>query len=137
MNIDRLKSDLIRHEGMRLKPYKDTIGKLTIGIGRCLDDVGISEDEALMLLEHDLESAIKWVRTLVDFDSLDTVRQEVLVNMAFNVGIARLREFVHMLNAVAEGDFEKASKEMLDSVWAGQVGARALELAERMRTGTI
>lgn len=136
MNRLALKARLIRDEGLRLKPYKDTVGKLTIGVGRNLDDRGISVDEARMMFDHDIddhenELRAKWPH----YDKLDDVRQEVLLNMAFNLGVPGLLKFVNTLAAVVAGDFDVAAYGMLHSKWASQVGKRASRLAEEMRTG--
>ena len=136
--MDRYRTKLLvkRHEGLRLKPYKDTVGKLTIGYGRNLEDVGITLEEAELMLEHDLDRALKDAREVIaGFDELDEVRQAVLVDMAFNLGRAGLAGFRNMRAALALGDFERAADEMLDSLWARQVGRRAQELADMMRSG--
>lgn len=132
----KLKVQLVKHEGLRLKPYRDTVGKLTIGVGRNLDDVGISKDEAAMMLDADitkvdqaLGNALPW------WDALDDVRQRVLANMAFNLGVLGLLKFKRTLARVAAGDYSAAADEMLSSKWAAQVGARATELAAMMKTG--
>ncbi len=131
-----LSEDLERDEGLRLKPYTDTVGKLTIGIGRNLDDVGISEVEARMMLQEDirragkaLDSRLPWWRTMAD------ERQDVLLNMAFNLGIGRLLGFKDALAKMQAKDWAGAASELLDSTWAKQVGARATRLAEQMRRG--
>lgn len=136
MDADRLRSDLVRDEGLRLKPYRDTVGKLTIGVGRNLDDVGISQPEALVLLSSDIERVVSDLTARVPcWVALDEVRQRVLANMAFNLGISRLLGFVQTLSAVQSGRWADASVAMLSSVWAQQVGPRATRLAEMMRTG--
>ena len=87
MNLDRLKKALREHEGLCTRQYKDTVGKLSIGIGRNLDDVGISEQEAFFMLDNDISRAIELVgKILPEFQELDDLRQKVLVNMAFNMG---------------------------------------------------
>jgi len=133
-----LAEQLLRHEGLRLKPYRDSVGKLTIGVGRNLDDVGISESEAMLLLEHDIARAEGAVTARLPWvGMLDQTRKNVLVNMAFNMGINNLLLFQRFLSATAMGDWELAAKEMLDSLWAKQVGKRAIELAEIMRSGEV
>ena len=125
-----LRDQLIQHEGIRLSPYRDTVGKLTIGVGRNLDDMGITRDEALFLLDNDIlraQSAV--IHALPWSTTLDRPRFEVLVNMAFNLGINGLLGFAKFLAALQAGDYPTAAQEMLDSRWATQVGQRALELA--------
>lgn len=136
MNRDRLRALLIKHEALRLKPYADTAGKLTIGVGRNLEDVGISEQEAMFLLENDIGKAVAYCRQAFPwFNALCDSRQNVVASMAFNLGAAKLAEFKKMLAAIAKSDFETAANEMLCSAWAGQVGPRAVELAQMMRDG--
>lgn len=134
--MNRLREMLLRHEGLRLKPYRDTVGKLTIGCGRNLDDVGITKEEALALLAHDLDRAI---REAIDnfswFKSLNKPRQDVVLNMLFNLGLHRFCGFKRMIAALSAQNYEVAAIEMLDSLWAKQVGLRAIELAQIMRTG--
>lgn len=133
MDVEQLVHELIPDEGIRLKPYKDTKRKLTIGIGRNLDDVGISMDEALTLVHNDIARAAKlldehfpWWRTLTDD------RQRVLANMAFNLG-GRLLEFQNTMGEIQAGQYEAAAARMQASLWARQVGPRAVRLAERMK----
>lgn len=136
MNRTRLKLQLVKHEGLRLKPYTDTVGKLTIGVGRNLTDRGISEDEAQTLLEHDINEAWRICQVLVPgFDGLPEPQQHALLDMAFNMGQPHLATFSRMLAAVNARDFNRAAAEMLESKWATQVGARARTLAALMRTG--
>jgi lysozyme len=135
---EKLKEMLIREEGLKLKPYRDPVsGKLTIGVGRNLEDVGISEDEAMYLLENDIRRAEETAGHCcaahgVLFENLPEEAQLVLVDMAFNMGY-RLKSFRRMFTALRRGDFEEAAKEMLDSKWARQVGRRAENLAEIMK----
>jgi lysozyme len=136
MDAQVLAQELLRDEELRLKPYRDTVGKLTIGVGRNLEDRGITRDEALELLEHDitrvaaeLDAALPWWRTLSE------PRQRVLANMAFNLGTQGLLEFQHTLGLVRAGKYSEASDAMLQSKWAHQVGPRASRLAVMMRDG--
>jgi lysozyme len=136
--LDRsaLVAELIRDEGLRLRPYVDSVGKTTIGIGRNLTDVGISRDEATLLLEHDIDRACRGLDELMPWwKGLDDVRQRVLVNMSFNLGIAVLMGFHNTLQAVREARWQDAHDGMLASLWAHQVGDRAKRLAEMMLTG--
>jgi len=131
MRTDKIVEQLIKHEGLRLKPYKCTSGKLTIGIGRNLEDNGITKEEALYLLYNDIDACvIDLYREIPLIKDLNGDKQEVLVNMCFNLGINRLLKFKKFLSALKSGDFKEARKEMLNSAWAFQVGNRALELAD-------
>lgn len=133
---DKLTDMLVDHEGMRRKPYRCTAGKLTIGVGRNLDDRGISPDEAMYMLANDirdsrreLSAAFPW------FDKLDEVRQAVLIDMCVNLGLSRLQGFRNTLALIGVGKCEAAAQEMLNSKWAEQVGRRAQRLSRMMATG--
>src|SRR5690606_13081441 len=131
-----LKQQLIVDEGVRLKPYRDTVGKLTIGVGRNLDDKGLRLHEAMALLENDMRDAEDDAAYLFrNFESLSDARKAVVVNMAFNMGRDVLRTFRRFIAAVEACDWEKAAVEMLDSKWARQVGPRAERLASEMKKG--
>lgn len=133
---ERVRKQLMIDEGLRLKPYRDSVGKLTIGIGRNLDDVGISALEAYDLLDHDIDRAIiQLVGRFPWFNDLNEARQAVMVNWCFNIGIESLSGFRNTLAALRAGDFVAASKGMLASKWARQVGPRATRLARIMLTG--
>lgn len=132
-SVDEL---LIYHEGLRLKPYADAGNKLTIGVGRNLEDSGITRDEALLLLHNDigrvtnaLDEKLPWWKSLSD------VRKKVLISMAFNLGVGGLLKFNGMLSALQDGDYATAAEQMLASKWASQVGTRAIELAYMMENG--
>ena len=129
MDRESLKGELIVSEGLRLKPYRCPAGKLTIGVGRNLDDRGISEAEAMVLLDNDiliveaeLDHALPWWRTLPDKP------QRAVADMAFNMGVPRLLGFRRMLEALQRGDYDTPSAEAQDSQWAKQVGIRALRV---------
>jgi|TARA_R110000824_G_scaffold137716_3_gene302335 lysozyme len=137
MNLDALEQQLVEHEGLRLDMYKDTMGIATIGVGRNLEHVGLrTEAEARFLLRSDIlailaemEVALPWL------NELDEIRQRVLLDMAFNLGVAGLCKFTATLDHVEARRFDQASVEMLDSRWADQVGQRAVRLSEMMATG--
>ena len=119
-------------------PYTDTVGKTTIGYGRNLTDNGLSSREAFTLLEHDVDEAIADLSATYSwFARLDGVRQRALVNMRFNLGPHRFRQFRQTLAATEAGDYRTASTQMLKSKWAGQVGQRAVRLARMMATGSV
>ena len=134
--MSRLHDMLIRHEGLRLKPYLDTKKKLTIGVGRNLDDVGITRDEAWALLNNDIARVRREVkRAFPWFSKVNPVRKDVVLNMVFNLGLQRFRGFRKAIAAIKAKDWDEAARQMLDSRWAGQVGRRARELAAMMRRG--
>jgi len=134
MSYDLIKRDIRRDEGLRLKPYKDSVGKLSIGYGRNLDDIGITEEEAEILLAHDLYNAMQGLdHALPWWRNLDALKQRGLWNMAFNLGVPRLLKFKKMLAALQRGDWSAAADEALDSRWATQVGDRAKRIAELFR----
>lgn len=133
LGIDRIADQLIHDEGMRLDMYKCSAGKWTIGVGRNIEDRGISETEAMYLLHNDIRSCYQELqRNFNWFEELNTSRQEVLVNMCFNLGISRLMSFVKMLRALKKGEYVKAAYEMRDSKWYDQVGSRAERLCSIM-----
>lgn len=139
MNYDREKliDLIIYHEGLELKPYRCTAGHLTIGIGRNLDDRGITEDEARFLCQNDVDIVEQELTRKFPFIvGFGDVRIRVLLDMAFNLGVPRLSAFSNMWAALEEGDFKQAAVEMLDSRWARQVGRRATNLSQMMETGT-
>lgn len=130
-----LKELLIRHEDLRLKPYRCTAGKLTIGVGRNLESRGISKEEALFMLENDISQTLSECRTFPWFDQLDNVRQAVIASMVFNLGLSKFGQFKRTIAALEAGDHAKAAAEMVLSDWFTQVGNRGPELVEMMRTG--
>ena len=148
---------LVEHEGYRQFVYKDTLGIDTVGIGRNLEDRGITKEELDHLdipnikavYEHGLEYADavylacndieiveeELLRHHACVEDLSATRQMVLMDMAFNMGVPRLLKFKKMWAAIHAGEFETASVEMLDSRWALQVGKRSQKAALRMRLG--
>jgi lysozyme len=132
-----LMRQLTRDEGMRLKPYSDSVGKLTIGVGRNLTDCGISGEEAQFLLEADVRKAAADVEKYLPWAlALDQARLGALINCAFNLGIGGLLKFRHALEALQAGNYGAAAEQLLDSEWASQVGPRAVRIAEQIKTGS-
>jgi len=130
-----IEEQLTRDEGLRLRPYIDTVGKWTIGVGRNLSDRGITAQEARILLEHDIEICEQELEFRLPWaPAMDPERWFVLVNMCFNLGITRLLGFKKALAAMQLEAWELAAKEMLDSKWASQVGDRAKRLAKQIVT---
>ena len=131
-----LRDQLVRDEGRRLKPYRDQLGILTIGVGRNLEANGISYDECDLMLDNDIARFEAAVRVRLPWSGcLTAPRHAVLVGMAFNMGVGGLLAFRRMLTACEHGDYAEAAREMLDSRWAGQVGDRAQRLAQQMESG--
>jgi lysozyme len=129
-------SQLRRDEGDAEFPYVDTAGKQTIGIGHNLTDKGLSAVIRQMIYQEDFREADDALRTRLPwFAALDDARQGVLLNMCFNLGFEKLEGFPKLLQAAAQGDWETAANEMRDSLWAKEVGERAVRLEQQMRTG--
>ena len=130
--IRQLKID----EGLRLKPYKDSVGILTIGYGHNLEDKGIPIDiaEKLLLLDvsdviNDLNRVFPW------YHEMEPARQDVFINMCFNLGLKKFMGFQKFLSACKQKNWTTAADEMMDSKWAKQVGIRAERLKEIMLKG--
>lgn len=136
MNRDAIVKLIIKHENIRLKPYVDTTGNTTVGIGRNLSAKGISYQEAIYLLSNDIDECINdLLKIFPNFVQIGEVRQVALVDMRLNLGPAGFRGFVKMIGAISAYKWDIAVKEMRDSLWAKQVGYRAEELVEMMEIG--
>lgn len=136
MDMSKLINTLRRHEGVKNTLYKCTSDKWTIGVGRNLEDVGLSEEEIDMLLQNDITRTEELLDEYMDWWSdLDYVRQDAMINFVFNVGIGTAMKFKKAMTALEEGDYEIAADEMMDSNWSKQVGDRAVEVTEMIRTG--
>ena len=149
--MSKLLEQLKKHEGYRQHVYKDTMGLDTIGYGYCLSrnplkltdnelniyrKEGIKEPTAAYILMNCIDEFRKTLLVKIEgFNNLDEVRQNVLINMAFNIGIGGLLKFKNTLAHIRSGQYELAAAEMLDSTWARQVHGRAKELALQMKTG--
>lgn len=132
MNLKKIKESIENFEGLELKPYTCPLGRLTIGFGRNLQDNGITKSEAEMLLDNDLlNTKLELEDRLPIFTKLDDVRQDVLIQMAYNMGVPKLLGFkktigfletaVFYFNRGEVGSamtaFQYASREMLNSKW--------------------
>ena len=136
MNRAKLLEELTLDEGLRLKPYLCTAGKLSIGVGRNLDDVGITRAEAMTLLDNDIaRCADELDRVLPWWRRMSEGRQRALLNMCFNLGITRLRAFQRTLRALEDGRYDDAAARCLESKWAAQVGQRAHRISDLIRRG--
>ena len=141
MNIDKLKKQIIANEGMRKTAYKDTLNNWTIGVGHLIKipdeeyllDKELTDLEVDQILTTDLNQAIDDARKFIDQDSIPEEAFHVVVDMAFNLGLPKLMRFQNFQQALKENDYSKASREMLDSLWAKQLPNRSKRLAKQMR----
>lgn len=136
---DLLVARLVAHEGIRLYAYKDTKDYCTIGVGRCIEPhigKGLTEDEAFFLLRNDIQDFRNQLTKYPWFIAQDKVRQDALIELAFNMGLSHLLDFKMMIAALTNKQYMLAGEELLDSLWSRQVGMkRANDLARRLQTG--
>jgi lysozyme len=145
MNIEALREQLKVDEGVKYEIYKDHLGYPTFGIGHLIteddpehgepDGTEISEDRVNEIFESDVAKFVSEAKILFpDLDELPDVAQQVIVNMAFNMGRPRLSKFKNFIAGVNDRDWVRAAEEMMDSRWADQVGARATRLRNLILT---
>ena len=136
--IDKLVTDLTLEEGFRAHSYVCTAGAITVGVGRNIDadagGLGISEDEAQLMLKNDITRCINELENLSWFNDLDSKRQSVIIHLNFWIGTPRMLMFKNMITALQAGDFNLAASELLDSKLARDIPARATRLAEELRS---
>ncbi len=133
MNVTEL---IKSNEGLRLKPYHCTAGKLTIGYGRNLDDKGISEAEAESMLWADIAECRRWIsETLPWSRHLDTVRLAALTDLRYNLGGPRLLTFKKFMAAMEAGNYAAAGAELVDSLWYTQVRDRGPRIVKLIQLG--
>jgi lysozyme len=143
LKTDEMREELIsmlkQHEGVETHAYKCSESKTTIGVGRNVDKnggLGLSDDEVDYLLQNDIDRVVVELDSEYDwFSDLDEVRQDAMIDISFNLGQTRLRGFKNALSAMAEGDWDEAADQFMDSRWSGQVGDRAKNLTDMIRTG--
>jgi lysozyme len=134
--IDNLKQQLIDHEGFRAKPYKCPAGKLTIGVGRNIEDNGISVEEAEFMLENDIKRCIEELRDIFkDFDTFGENQKMALIDFIFNIGKTTFLKFKKTISAIKNQDWEETSKEMQNSLWYKQVGNRGKFIVNQIKKG--
>lgn len=136
--MSKLHKLIKKHEGLVLHAYQDHLGFWTIGYGRLIDPKrggGITEQEAEFLLENDLTRVRRELMRFDWFDDLDSVRQELMVAIAFQLGVKGLLNFKKTIRYIILGEYAEAAHEMLDSAWARQTPERAMEMSVMMRTG--
>ena len=145
MNIEALREQLKIDEGVKYEIYKDHLGYPTFGIGHLItendpehgkpDGTKISEDRVNEIFETDVAKFVSEAKILFpDLDELPDVAQQVIVNMAFNMGRPRLSKFKNFIAGVNDRDWTRAAEEMMDSRWATQVGDRAIRLRNQILT---
>lgn len=137
--IDNLSEQLIRDEGEILHAYQDSLGYWTIGVGHLIDarkGGSIPQVVSRQLLALDISRATQGLLVALPWlKQLDEIRLAALVNMAFNMGVHNVLMFSKTLSLLREGKYAEAAGEMLNSVWATQVGDRANRLARQIETG--
>ncbi len=134
--MSKLVEQLKRHEGIRTHAYQCTANMTTVGVGRNIDEdggLGLSIDEIEFLLENDIRRCKQELIALPWFPEIDSVRQDALINMCFNLGMTRLLGFKNALTAMSVGDYDKAADEFMDSRWAKQTPNRAKAMAKTMK----
>tara|TARA_R100001086_G_scaffold168135_1_gene91352 strand:+ start:1755 stop:2174 length:420 start_codon:yes stop_codon:yes gene_type:complete len=136
MDRNRLIDQLRIHEGVEKTVYNDSEGIPTIGVGRNLRDRGLSDDEIDYLLSNDIDIVVDELDKVMPWwKDLDEVRQRVLCDLVFNLGMPRFSGFKKSISYMKQQMWDQAADELLDSKWARQVGRRAQTLSEMMRTG--
>lgn len=133
--IARLAKQLQIEEGVKLRLYRDTAGKLTIGMGHNIEDLGISPAVADLMAQEDIANTLHWLSQFAWFSNADEVRQAVIANMSFNLGPGGLLHFPRMLAAVQAKLYDAAADEMVHSEWYKQVATRGARLVQMMRSG--
>ncbi len=138
--VQNLAKQLTIDEGVESQAYKDSLGLLTIGIGRLIDPSvpgsGLRPDEIEYLFNNDLKDRIeKLSKEIPWFLELDEARQGVLLNMSFQMGVTGFLKFKNTLALIKEGRYTEAATAMLQSKWAKQTPKRAARLAKQMLTG--
>lgn len=124
-----LTEQLIRHEGLRALPYQDSLGVWTVGVGHNMT-VPLTHRAIMTILQDDIDAAVNdCLHAFPWFAALDEIRQAAIVNMRFNMGLSKLKGFKRFLAAMEMEQYDEAAREMLNSLWAKQVGSRAVELA--------
>ena len=134
--LETIKEQLIRHEGRRTRPYVDTVGKITIGIGHNLTDNGLPDFIIDLLYEHDMKGVIQNLDTNLSWwrEQPENIRN-ALMDLCFNMGIGGLLGFHRFLQALKDKNYLNAAMELQDSRWFQQVGFRGPELVNQVRNG--
>jgi len=134
-NFYKLRDWIAQHEGYRRFLYKDTVDCLTIGYGRNIEKCGITQKEAIYLLESDIRNCQRELSRHDWYNNSSLNVQNALINMCFNMGLPRLLKFTKMIKAIEEKNYNKAAEEALNSKWALQVKKRSVDIATMLRKG--
>ena len=124
-----------RHEGYRQFPYHCTVDKLTIAYGRNIEEVGLSKDEAIYLLNNDIKNRVAFLSRFSFYPHLSHNRQAALIDMTYQLGATSFRKFKKTIKALNAADYNTAANEMLDSKWATETPERAKHIANLIRKG--
>lgn len=135
MDLHAFEKHLVWAEGEELHLYKDSVGIQTIGVGHNIEEKGISKRVSRLMLKDDIQEVVDDTRGLAYWHNLDSVRQLVVADMVFNLGLTRFLNFRRLNAALTMGDYNLAAHEMKDSRWYEQVGRRARKLHTAMLTG--
>lgn len=137
VDLAKLTQSIKLHEGLRLLPYLDTVGKITIGYGRNISDKGISLDEASILLDHDISAVLEQAQSEPWWQNVkgNDVRARACCEIIFNIGIGDFRTFKNAISCLLANDFSGAARNFLDSQWTRQVNGRAVILCRMIETG--
>jgi lysozyme len=139
-SADKLRQELIRDEGIRLEPYRDSLGYLTIGVGHLIKRgesfTTLTHQQAMDLLDSDIAIAERNLTNIYPkWRELDDVRQRTLINLSFNLG-GKLAQFKRFLHSLSLGNFGRAADQLIQSKWYRQVRLRGPRIVHAMRTGT-
>ena len=135
MDLHAFKQHLVWAEGEKLDLYKDSVGILTIGVGHNIEEKGISKRVSRLMLDDDILEVIADTLRLEYWNKLDSVRQLIVADMVFNLGVSRFLKFKKLNAALQIGDYLLSAHEMKDSRWYRQVGRRAEKLHAAMLSG--
>jgi lysozyme len=146
MDLVLMDAEIRRDEGVRYTLYYDTLGIPSTGVGHNLRasplpagwTYPLTDAQVDQLLNGDLQTTFSGLDANIPWwRGLDEVRQRVITNMAFNMGVSGLMTFHNMLGALQSGSYAVAASDMQASTWYRQVEQRAVRLCEAMETGVM
>lgn len=138
MNQQEIEEQLIKHEGFENKIYYCSMGKPTIGVGRNIENYGLSEEEIYFMLRNDIKKCTQDLNLVFDnFNDFDDILQHALIDMRFNLGYSGFRKFKKMIKAIKNKNLEEAAEEAIDSRWYHQVRGRSKSIVSMIRGGYI